>query len=217
MNMKRLSRKENFQMLPKELHQEKYEAISAPQDKHRPIEKTKPEKVQHGICCVIIKHVEEEGYFRDDVYNVEETGVNWKDQSRKSMASKRESTAPGFKVSMERVTTMRQLWSGTNNRVLFFSPTAEKENQRPCSEKTKVNDELGSKSLRDLMQGSLEFKLVETSMQYLALIAANGDSFNETGFAETYPEKVSPRPIRIEMVNKALREGNNFLAFWWAL
>ncbi|GFW53055.1 hypothetical protein TNCV_131201 [Trichonephila clavipes] len=50
--------------------------------------------------------VEEEGYSRDDVYNVDETGVNWKDLPRKSLTSKRESTTPGFKVSKERVTTM---------------------------------------------------------------------------------------------------------------
>ncbi|GFT32961.1 jerky protein homolog-like [Trichonephila clavipes] len=48
----------------------------------------------------------EEVYSRGDVYNVDETGVNWKALSRKSLASKRESTAPGFKVSKERVTAM---------------------------------------------------------------------------------------------------------------
>ncbi|GFY31835.1 jerky-like protein [Trichonephila clavipes] len=47
-----------------------------------------------------------EGYSRDDVYNVEETGINWKALPRKSLASKQESTAPSFKVSKERVTAM---------------------------------------------------------------------------------------------------------------
>ncbi|GFV23810.1 hypothetical protein TNCV_960041 [Trichonephila clavipes] len=32
----------------------------------------------------------------------------------------------------------RQLCSGTNNRVLYYSTTAARYNQRPCSEKTKV-------------------------------------------------------------------------------
>ncbi|GFS33111.1 HTH CENPB-type domain-containing protein [Trichonephila inaurata madagascariensis] len=52
----------------------------------------------------IILSVKEEGYSSDDVYNV--IGVNWKAVPRKSLVSKRESTAPGFKVSKERVTAM---------------------------------------------------------------------------------------------------------------
>ncbi|GFY76823.1 jerky-like protein [Trichonephila inaurata madagascariensis] len=52
------------------------------------------------------KHVDKEVYCRDDVYNVEETEVNWKALPRNSMASKRESIAPGFKVSKEHVTAM---------------------------------------------------------------------------------------------------------------
>ncbi|GFW85656.1 uncharacterized protein TNCV_853061 [Trichonephila clavipes] len=39
-------------------------------------------------------NVEKEVYSRDDVYKVEETGVNWKALPRKSVTSKRESTAP---------------------------------------------------------------------------------------------------------------------------
>ncbi|GFS60000.1 tigger transposable element-derived protein 1 [Trichonephila inaurata madagascariensis] len=54
----------------------------------------------------LLQQVEEEGYSRDDVYNVDETGVNWKALPRKSLASKRESTAPGFKISKERGTAM---------------------------------------------------------------------------------------------------------------
>ncbi|GFY55023.1 jerky-like protein [Trichonephila inaurata madagascariensis] len=50
----------------------------------------------HKFKETVLQHVEEEGYPRDDVYNVDETGVNWKAQSRKPMASKRESTAPGL-------------------------------------------------------------------------------------------------------------------------
>ncbi|GFV27128.1 jerky-like protein [Trichonephila clavipes] len=47
-----------------------------------------------------------EGYSRDDDNNVDEIGVNWKALPRKSLSSKRDSTAPGFKVSKEHVTTM---------------------------------------------------------------------------------------------------------------
>ncbi|GFY74837.1 otoferlin [Trichonephila inaurata madagascariensis] len=47
-----------------------------------------------------------ETFSRDDIYNVDETGINWKALPKKSIASKRESTAPGFKVSKESVTAM---------------------------------------------------------------------------------------------------------------
>ncbi|XP_046629071.1 jerky protein homolog-like [Neodiprion virginianus] len=50
--------------------------------------------------------VEEEGYSRDDVYNADETGLNWKSLPTKSLASRRETAAPGFKVSKERITAM---------------------------------------------------------------------------------------------------------------
>ncbi|GFW29457.1 hypothetical protein TNCV_743991 [Trichonephila clavipes] len=40
MNMKQLSTKEDFQMLPEELHQDKYKAISLPQDILRPVKDT---------------------------------------------------------------------------------------------------------------------------------------------------------------------------------
>ncbi|GFY78833.1 jerky protein homolog [Trichonephila inaurata madagascariensis] len=60
----------------------------------------------HKFKVTFLQHVEEEGYSRDDVYNVDETGVNWKALPRKSLASKREFTAPGFKVSKKRVTAM---------------------------------------------------------------------------------------------------------------
>ncbi|XP_046662996.1 jerky protein homolog-like [Homalodisca vitripennis] len=48
----------------------------------------------------------DEGYSLDLVYNADETGLNWKALPRKSLASKREKAAPGFKVSKERVTIM---------------------------------------------------------------------------------------------------------------
>ncbi|GFY21180.1 hypothetical protein TNCV_3992241 [Trichonephila clavipes] len=47
MNMKR---KENLQMLPKELHQLKYEALSVPQGSVRLVKKTQKRKVQIAIC-----------------------------------------------------------------------------------------------------------------------------------------------------------------------
>ncbi|GFS36156.1 hypothetical protein TNIN_49231, partial [Trichonephila inaurata madagascariensis] len=53
--------------------------------------------------------VEGEGHSRDEVYNVDETGVNWKALPRKSLASKRKTTAPGLIVSKERVTAMSQM------------------------------------------------------------------------------------------------------------
>lgn len=48
--------------------------------------------------------VEKNGYSLDDIYNTDETGLNWKSLPSKSLASKREAKAPGFKVSKERIT-----------------------------------------------------------------------------------------------------------------
>ncbi|GFY46687.1 jerky-like protein [Trichonephila inaurata madagascariensis] len=60
----------------------------------------------HKFKETFLQHVEEEGYSRDDAYIIDETRVNWKALPRKTLASKRESTAPGLKVSKERVTDM---------------------------------------------------------------------------------------------------------------
>lgn len=46
------------------------------------------------------------GYAREDIYNCEETGINWKALPGKSLDSSRETAAPGFKVSKERITEM---------------------------------------------------------------------------------------------------------------
>lgn len=46
------------------------------------------------------------GFSRDDVYNADETGVNWRSLPRKSLASRNETRAPGYKVSKDRVTAM---------------------------------------------------------------------------------------------------------------
>ncbi|KAJ8871552.1 hypothetical protein PR048_027876 [Dryococelus australis] len=43
---------------------------------------------------------------RGDVYNADETGINWRALPRKSLESRREKSAPGFKVSKERITAM---------------------------------------------------------------------------------------------------------------
>ncbi|GFV41207.1 jerky protein homolog-like [Trichonephila clavipes] len=60
----------------------------------------------HKFKETFLQSVEKEGYSTDDVYNVDETGINWKALPRKSLASKRKSTATGFKVSKKRVTAM---------------------------------------------------------------------------------------------------------------
>lgn len=50
--------------------------------------------------------VKKEELSEDDVYNADETGLNWKALPRKSLASRKENAACGFKVSKERVTIM---------------------------------------------------------------------------------------------------------------
>ena len=53
-----------------------------------------------------IKEALEKCYSRDDVYNADETGIIWKALPHKSLASRCEQSAPGFKVSKERITAM---------------------------------------------------------------------------------------------------------------
>ena len=50
--------------------------------------------------------MQKEGYTRDDVYNADETGINWRALPKKSLAARKEATAPGFKTSKERITAM---------------------------------------------------------------------------------------------------------------
>jgi len=50
--------------------------------------------------------VEKEGFDEEFIYNADETGLNWKKLPNKSLASRRENTAPGYKTSKERVTIM---------------------------------------------------------------------------------------------------------------
>lgn len=50
--------------------------------------------------------LEEEELTRDDVYNADETGLDWKSLPKKSLVSRQESAARDFKVSKEKVTAM---------------------------------------------------------------------------------------------------------------
>lgn len=47
-----------------------------------------------------------EKYNRDDIYNADKTGINWRALPRCSLTSCQETSAPGFKVSKERSTAM---------------------------------------------------------------------------------------------------------------
>jgi len=44
------------------------------------------------------------GYIRNDIYNADGIGRNWKVLPRKSLTSRRESSTPGYKVSKDRIT-----------------------------------------------------------------------------------------------------------------
>lgn len=50
--------------------------------------------------------IKNEGFTLDDVYNTDETGLVWKALPSKSLSSKREAKAPGFKTSKARVTIL---------------------------------------------------------------------------------------------------------------
>lgn len=52
------------------------------------------------------KKLNENNYDLDFVYNADETGLNWKSLPSKSLASRRENSAPGYKTSKERVTIL---------------------------------------------------------------------------------------------------------------
>ncbi|CAG9584542.1 unnamed protein product [Danaus chrysippus] len=52
------------------------------------------------------KHLDENNYDLDFVYNADETGLNWKSLPSKSSVSIRENSAPGYKSSKERVTLL---------------------------------------------------------------------------------------------------------------
>lgn len=52
--------------------------------------------------------IENEGLVLSQVYNCDETGLYWKALPSKTLASRKEEKAPGYKVSKERVTILVQ-------------------------------------------------------------------------------------------------------------
>ncbi|XP_044005578.1 jerky protein homolog-like [Aphidius gifuensis] len=50
--------------------------------------------------------IDEEEYGKDDIYNADETGLNWRSLLKKSLAARQESAARGFEVSKEKITIM---------------------------------------------------------------------------------------------------------------
>ena len=48
----------------------------------------------------------QENYALENVYNADETGLNWKALPRKTLASRRELAAPGPKISKDRITAL---------------------------------------------------------------------------------------------------------------
>ena len=53
-----------------------------------------------------IKLLQEEGYSRDQIYNADKTGLNWKASPDKTLASQTANSASGHKVIKERVTML---------------------------------------------------------------------------------------------------------------
>jgi len=53
-----------------------------------------------------LNRVRLEGYTRNYIYNTDETGINWKELPQKSLVSCHEISAPGYKVSKDRITVM---------------------------------------------------------------------------------------------------------------
>lgn len=60
------------------------------------------EKFKQTFC----DFVKNEGYCLDNIYNTDETGLNWRALPRKSLAAKQEAKAPGYKISKDRVTIL---------------------------------------------------------------------------------------------------------------
>lgn len=63
------------------------------------------------------KMIDELGLCRDQVYNADETGLNYKALPRKTLASISEKYAPGFKIQKERVTAMVCANASGNHRL----------------------------------------------------------------------------------------------------
>jgi hypothetical protein len=72
--------------------------------------------------------VEEEGYSMDNIYNAE-TGLNWKALPRKTLASRRESAAPGYKGSKDRITLLVCASASGNHRLPILAVGKSKKLQ----------------------------------------------------------------------------------------
>lgn len=64
-----------------------------------------------------VKMIAEKGLTRDQVYNADETGLNYKALPKKTLASLSEKYAPGFKMQKERITAMVCANASGNNRL----------------------------------------------------------------------------------------------------
>lgn len=71
--------------------------------------------------------IERNGLTRDQVYNADETGLNYKALPTKTLASYAEKYAPGFKMQKQRITIMVCANASGNNRIpLLAIGTAKK-------------------------------------------------------------------------------------------
>lgn len=71
--------------------------------------------------------IEENGFKRDQVYNADETGLNYKALPTKTLASYSEKYAPGFKMQKQRITAMTCANASGDNRIpLMLIGTAKK-------------------------------------------------------------------------------------------
>ncbi|XP_066970071.1 tigger transposable element-derived protein 1-like [Macrobrachium rosenbergii] len=64
------------------------------------------EEVTEGFPICLAEVIREAGYTADQVFNVNETGLFWKRMPGRTYISKEEKTAPGYKVSKERLTLL---------------------------------------------------------------------------------------------------------------
>ncbi|GFT93931.1 HTH CENPB-type domain-containing protein [Trichonephila clavipes] len=116
-----------------------------------------------------LQSVEEEGYSRDDVYNEDETEVNWKVLPRKSLALKRESTAPGSgECEEENVET----WRACNAEDCEFQmlnddeivTSAQEESDPVDDEEDEDEDNYNSESSKGPSNADV-FSALETAME----------------------------------------------------
>uniref|UniRef100_A0A1A9W8G6 HTH CENPB-type domain-containing protein n=1 Tax=Glossina brevipalpis TaxID=37001 RepID=A0A1A9W8G6_9MUSC len=72
------------------------------------------------------KIIKEYDYLPDQIFNADETGLWWKKMPSRTFISKNEKTAPGFKVSKDRITLL--LYSNASGN--FITTPFEKENSK---------------------------------------------------------------------------------------